>query len=135
MQFLLNLNQYSDWGLLILRVAIGAIFFVHGFQKFAMWKMQPSEQMSKEMINLMRFLSIVEPLGALAVLTGFLTQFAAIGLGIIMVGAIKMKSILWHKKFTGDGGWEFDLIILAAMVVLLFSGAGSFALDRILFWL
>ena len=126
MDFFTNLNQFSDWGLFVLRIAIGVIFFIHGKQKLAMWKMQPSEQMPLKMLSLMKFLSIVEPLGAFAVIGGFLTQLAAAGLGIIMIGAIWLKISMLKIPFTAQDktGWEFDLILLAANIAILFSGGG-----------
>lgn len=133
MEFLANLHQLSDVGLLALRIAVGAIFLVHGTQKWAMWKMQPSAQMPAGMLSMMKFLSIVESLGGLAVLVGFLTQFAAVGLGIIMIGATQFKISQMHKRFSGEGGWEFDLILLAAVMALFFIGAGQLSADRLLF--
>jgi len=112
-----------------------ASFLVHGVKKWAMWKMQPSEQMPAGMLQTMRLLSVVEPLGGLAVLLGFLTQIAAVGLGIIMIGAIWFKVAGMKKTFTGDGGWEYDFLILAATVALVFIGAGMFSLDRAFFGL
>lgn len=137
MEFLANLYQFSDWGLLALRVAVGVIFLVHGRQKWAMWKMQPSEQMPAGMISLMKLLSIVEPLGGLGVLGGFLTQFAAAGLGIIMIGAIAMKMRMMKVPFVARDktGWEFDFIILAAAIALFLFGGGGIALDRVIFGL
>jgi len=135
MEFLTNLHQFSDWGLLALRIAVGAIFLVHGTQKWAMWKMQPSEQMPAKMLAMMKFLSVVEPLGCLAVFTGFLTQVASLGLGVIMIGAIAMKKSMMKVPFTAMDkmGWEFDLIILAATIALFIFGAGTISLDN-LFW-
>jgi putative oxidoreductase len=135
MEFLTNLHQFSDWGLLALRIAVGAIFLVHGTQKWAMWKMQPSEQMPAKMLAMMKFLSVVEPLGGLAVLIGFLTQVASLGLGVIMIGAIAMKKSMMKVPFTAMDkmGWEFDFIILAATITLFIFGAGAIGLDN-LFW-
>lgn len=135
MEFFTSLHQLSDWGLVALRIGVGAIFFAHGRMKWAMWKMQPSEQMPASMISLMRLLSVVEPLGAIAVLSGFLTQLAAVGLGIIMVGAINLKVKMMKVKFMGQekAGWEFDLIILCACIALLLFGGGALSLDRIFF--
>ncbi|HKE92230.1 MAG TPA: DoxX family protein [Gemmatimonadales bacterium] len=121
-----------NWALLALRVAVGTVFLVHGIQKQAFWKMQPSEQLPSGMIKLLRFLSIVEPLGGVAILAGFLTAPAAIGLSIIMLGAINLKAGQMKKGFTGDGGWELDFMVLAANVVLFLLGAGAWSLDRVL---
>jgi putative oxidoreductase len=122
----------SNWALLALRIAVGITFIVHGVQKQAMWKMQPTEQLPASFLRLLRFLSIVEPLGGVAVLAGFLTPFAAAGLAFIMLGAINLKSRKMHKGFAGDGGWELDFVILAANVALVLSGAGGLSLDRVL---
>lgn len=135
MEFLSNLNEYNDWGLLVLRIGVGIIFIVHGKMKFAMWKMEPSEQMPAKMISLMKFLSITETMGGIAIITGFLTQFAALGFAIIMLGAINMKIKMMKEPFTSQekAGWEFDFILLTASIMIIFSGAGGFAIDRLLF--
>ncbi len=119
--------------LLVLRIAVGIVFLVHGFQKFGMWKMQPSEQMPSNMLTIMRILSIAEPLGGLGILVGFLTRPASIGIGIIMLGAIYLKTSKWNRKFTGDGGWEYDVVLLAAVITLLIAGAGTFSVDYVIF--
>lgn len=98
--------------------------------------MQPNEQMSAGMLNLMKFLSIVEPLGGIALILGFLTQLAALGFIIIMLGAIfwvKMK--LMHVPFIANNtaGWEFDLSLLVGNAALFFTGAGKISLDRLFF--
>jgi len=129
--FVSLIYNYGDWGPLALRIAVGVIFLVHGVKKFKMWKMQSSDQMPKGMLNLMRFLSIVEPLGGLAILAGFMTQLAAVGLGLIMLGALRFKIFVWKTPFymPDKNGWEIDLIILAAVVALLFIGPGALSLD------
>jgi uncharacterized membrane protein YphA (DoxX/SURF4 family) len=38
-----------------------------------------------------------------------------------------------HKGFSGDGGWEFEFILLVAAFALVIAGAGRFALDRLVF--
>ncbi|MEO5927465.1 MAG: DoxX family protein [Patescibacteria group bacterium] len=135
MPFLLALHSYADWGLLALRLALAAIFWVHGRSKAGMWKMQPSAQMPAKTISIMKLLSICEPLGALAMVVGFLTQPAALGFSLIMLGAIHSKKNVWKTPFKADDktGWEFDLLILAASLFLLLAGAGAFSLDRLLF--
>lgn len=132
MHYLYRLTSYSPWGLLLLRLSVGSIFLFHGIQKWALWSVLPSPQMPANMLSLMKFLSIVEPLGGLALILGFLTSLASLGLGIIMLGAIWFKVKIWQIGFTAQNttGWEFDLILLAANVALLFGGAGKWALDK-----
>jgi putative oxidoreductase len=130
MTVLSSLHQLSDWGLLALRIGVGVTFLVHGSQKRALWKVQPSAQMPAGMLTLLRVLSIAEPLGGVATLVGLLTQAAAVGFIVDMLGAIRLKSMQRHKGFSGDGGWEFEFMLLVAAIALLFLGAGRFALDR-----
>ena len=133
MDFLTNLHLYQDWALLALRLAVGAIFLAHGTQKFAMWKMKASEQMPSGMLSVMMVLSVAETAGGAALIVGFLTQSAGIGLGVIMLGAIWMKISKWKKKFTGDGGWELDLVLFASAALLACVGAGVISLDNVFF--
>ena len=123
--FLSSLQPYSDWGLLALRLAIGIIFLYHGTSKL------------KNIASFFGFIGIMETIGSIAVLAGFLTQLAALGLGIIMLGAIYKKINEWHIPFWAkdNTGWEFDLMILGGCVALLFLGGGSIAVDRELFGL
>jgi putative oxidoreductase len=133
-----SLHAYSDWGLLALRLVVAATFIAHGRAKWAMWNMQPSDKLPAPMLNLMRLLSICEPLGGIALILGFLTQLAAISLAIIMVGAIVIRIRMMKAPFavTQDKtGWEFELLILGGSFALIFTGAGAFALDRMWFGL
>jgi len=132
MSVLSNLHQLGNWGLLALRLGVGVTFLAHGSQKRAMWKLQPSAQMPAGLLTLLRVLSIAEPLGGVATLVGLLTQAAAAGFILVMLGAIRLKVTQLHKGFTGDGGWELEFLLLVGAIALLFLGAGRFALDRLL---
>ena len=132
MQSLASLHHLSDWALLVLRLGLGIVFLVHGLQKRAMWKMQPSAQMPAGLLTILRVLSIAEPLSGLAMIGGLLTQVAAVGQAVVMLSAIRLKAGQMKKSFTGDGGWELDFIILAAALAMIVLGAGRFSLDRAL---
>ncbi|MBI2626250.1 MAG: DoxX family protein [Candidatus Nealsonbacteria bacterium] len=119
--FLQQLSQFNDFGLFLLRLAVGLIFLAHGIQKRGMWKMKPSPEMPSKMINIMRMLSIIEPLGGIALISGIFTQLAAIALALVMIGAIYFKIAIWKKKLTEPGGWEFDLVLLAANLAIIFN--------------
>ena len=131
MGVLSNLHQFSDWGLFVLRLGVGTVFLVHGSQKRAMWKMQPSAQMPAGLLAVLRVLSVAEPLGGLAMFGGLLTQVAAAGFILEMAGAIRLKVMQLHKGFSGDGGWEFEFLLLVAAFALLVLGAGRYSLDRL----
>lgn len=129
------LHAYSDWGLIALRMGLAAIFFTHGTRKLGMWKMRPSEQMPSTMLYILRFLSIAEPLGAIAAVTGFLTQAAALGFASVMLNAINLKITKWKQPFINPDmspGWEFDFILLCAALALATLGAGAFSLDHMI---
>jgi len=137
MGFFLQLHHFSDFALLILRLALGTVFIVHGTHKRGLWKMQPSAQMPAGMLRNLRILSIAEPAGGLGLLVGFLTQLAALGLVIVMLGAIQFLVTKVHRKFTGDNsaGWEFEFMLLIVALALAILGGGKYALDRVVFGL
>jgi putative oxidoreductase len=87
--------------------------------------------------SFMTFIGIAELAGGLAMLLGILTQLAALGLGIIMLGAIYKKVNEWKVPFsTMSGmGWEFDLMILGSCIALIVFGGGAYALDVSVFGL
>ena len=123
----------NDFALLLLRIGLASIFL--GIHKQRLWKVQPSAQMPAGMLRTLRFLSIAEPAGALGVLFGFLTRYAAIGLALVMLGALRFLITKVHRKFTGENvaGWEFEYLILLVAVALAIFGAGRYALDRVVF--
>lgn len=120
-----SLHRYGDAAMLVLRIVIGAIFIAHGVMKFGAWQ-QPAVDMN----IVMMILSVAEPVGGAALILGVLTQWAALGLGIIMVGAIYMKQFVWGGSFVGTSGpaWEFDAVLLASLLILLCYGAGRMSL-------
>jgi putative oxidoreductase len=132
MDFFVSLHAYADWGLLVLRLALAASFLAHGRMKWSMWKMKPSGKLPASMLGILRLLSICEPLGAIGLIVGFLTQLAALGLAIVMLGALNLKIRTMKAPFmvTEKAGWEFELLLLAIAVALVFAGAGAFSLDR-----
>lgn len=124
-----SLHRHSDWGLLALRLAIGVIFLYHGLTK---WQMDAASP-------IMTILKFAEPIGGLALILGVLTQLAALGFVIIMLGAIYMKASGFGQQpldilgsFAGQGGWEFDLVLLAGCVAVFLSGAGRMSLDALM---
>ncbi len=124
-----SLSRHRAWGLLALRIAIGVVFVYHGFLK---WPLSPGAPWY------MTLAAFVEPAAGLLLILGLATRWAAIALSVVMLGAIYLKmtafgnaplNALGTFSPQGGGGWEFDLVILAACVSLVVSGAGRFAID------
>ena len=137
MGFFVSLHHLSDVALLILRLALGAVFLVHGLPKRGLWSAQPSAQMPAGMLTKLRILTIAEPAGALGVIFGFLTQLAALGLVIAMLGALQFLITKVHRKWTGENsaGWEFEFLLLVVALAIAILGGGRYALDRVIFGL
>jgi putative oxidoreductase len=124
------LRTYADLGPLALRLAVGAIFLYHGIDKWKLWG-AAGEGMMEPLATLMQILSIIEPLAGIALLLGLFTSYAAIVLGIVMVGAIWFKINIFDTGFVGSkgAGWEFDIVLLAACIALAVWGGGKYAMD------
>lgn len=131
-----QLLTYSDWGLVALRVVAGTIFIVHGIPK--LFGPQPgiagfTGWLRSMNVPLAGVCGVVVPLleffGGIALILGFLTQAFALLLAVNMLVATLLKMTKMGKKFSGDGGWEFDFILLAAMLALLVGGSGPYSLD------
>jgi len=135
MTFFASLHHFSDVALLLLRLALGSVFLVHGLPKRHLWKAQPSPQMPAGMLRNLRILSIAEPAGALGLIFGFLTQLAALGLCVSMLGALRFLISKLHRKFkeAQAPGWEFEFLLLVIAVSLAILGGGKYALDRVVF--
>ena len=123
-----SLNKFGDAAMLLLRVVLGAIFIGHGMMKFGSFQ-QPAAGMN----ILMMVLAVAEPIGGAALVLGVLTRWAALGLSLVMLGAIYMKQFAWGGAFMGaQMSWELDAAILGGLLILLTHGAGRFSLDSMM---
>lgn len=130
----MNTARLQNSVLLFLRIVIAAAFLVAGYAKLPFWSMDPAASgMPLWLFYLTLFLSIAEPIGAVAILLGFLSRTAAICLGIIMVGAILVSQFMMGMGFmTATGaGWSYPLTILAGCLVLVAFGVGDWSIDRL----
>jgi putative oxidoreductase len=80
------------------------------------------------------FLGSAEIAGGLGVAFGVFTQLAAMGLILLMLGAIQKKVFVWHTGFWGkeNSGWHYDLIFIVMNLVIAFTNGGRFVLDQFL---
>jgi putative oxidoreductase len=118
-------------GLLVLRLAIGLVFVVHGANKLFVTGV-PS------VMGFLAELGITPPAlwawsvtlgelaGGAALIVGVLTRVAACVTAASMMVAI--ATVLWVRGFFVPG-YEFALTLLAASVALQLAGPGRYAVD------
>ena len=117
-----------DAALLILRLMIAVVFFSSGWShaKDPVGRGQ-SIGMSKQFTL---FLGVAEVASSLGLVFGVLTQLAALGLVLVMLGAIQKKIFVWHTGFWGkDGyGWHYDLMFIVMCLVVIATEGGRWVL-------
>ncbi len=117
-----------DAALLLLRLMIAAVFCSSG------WSHAKDPAGRSKSIGMSPgftlFLGIAELAGGLGVAAGVLPQLAALGLILIMLGAIQKKIFVWHTGFWGkDGyGWHYDLIFVLMNLVVITTAGGKWVL-------
>ena len=122
------LLRLGDVGLLLLRLMVALVFFDSGRNHLA----NPAER-SKSIgasTQFTVFLGTAEVLGSVGVALGILTQLAAIGLSLIMLGAIQKKIFVWKTGFWGSraSGWHYDLMLLVMNLTIVTTGGGKLVL-------
>lgn len=125
-----QLARFTDVALLFLRFMVGAVFLTSGWKHLA-----DPEARSKD-IGMSKgftfFLGAAEFAGGLGVMSGVLAQLAALGLILVMLGAIQRKIFVWHTGFwgkTGTNGWSYELMLVAMCLVIATTGGGSLELQ------
>jgi putative oxidoreductase len=125
-----QLARFTDLGLFLLRLMVGLVFVTSGYSHL---KDPAARAKSIDMPKPFTiFLGIAEVAGGLGVAFGVLTQLAAFGLILIMLGAIQKKMFVWHTGFWGEkaSGWHYDLIFVLINLMIAFTNGGAYVLMR-----
>ena len=81
------------------------------------------------------FLGAAEFAGGLGVISGVLAQLAAIGLILVMLGAIQKKIFAWHIGFwgkSGTDGWSYETMLVVMNLVIVTTGGGNLTLTHLI---
>ena len=123
---------YGGLGVFALRLVLAVILVVHGWPKlmdlrktageFAAMGFRPGGFWGP-------LVALLEVFGGVGLLFGFFTQTFAVLFALQFVVIIVWK-LARRKPF---GGIEFDLLILAGLLVLILNGGGVWSLDRAFF--
>ncbi|AJM92224.1 DoxX family protein [Nitrosopumilus piranensis] len=120
------LHDITHWGI---SASIGAIFLVHSLKKFdPSWQewlssigMPPEMQLP---------IALAEFIGGILLIAGVLTRITGAVFAIILLGAI--FHIRWESGFfVSQGGWEWDLVMLAAVLAIIAAGPGRISIAHV----
>ena len=128
-----QLVQFTDIALLLLRLMVGVVFITGGYKH-----LQDPATRSKDIGMSKSFtiiLGVAELAGGLGIVSGVLAQLAAIGLILVMLGAIQKKIFTWHTGFWGESGtngWSYDTMLVVMNLVIITSGGGNLSLTHLI---
>jgi putative oxidoreductase len=123
-----QLARFTDLGLLLMRVMVALIFLASGYRHLKDPAARAKDIGMSKAFTI--FLGTAEVSGALGVGFGVLTQLAAFGLILLMLGAIQKKIFAWHTGFWGEkgSGWHYDLMIIIMNLVIITTNGGAYVL-------
>jgi putative oxidoreductase len=124
----------NEIGAFILRVTLGALFFIHGMVKFQGGIENIVGWFSS--IGLPGFMAyavaLLEIIGGIALIIGLGTRIVSILLSLLMIGAILKVKL--SVGLLGNGqmaGYELDLGFLAIAVYLVINGSKLLSVDQL----
>lgn len=120
-------NNFNDLGLLLLRIGFGGFMLTHGIPKISMLS-NPSD--FGDPIGVGPTLSLIlaligEVLAPILLIVGYKTKLAAIPAVITMA----IAAFIVHAS-DDLGTKEHALLFLIAFLVLFFTGAGKYSIDK-----
>ena len=127
-------------GRLIVRLVIGGLFIGHGTQKLMGWFGGPGPDGTAGMMDQLDMhpprrnalaAGVTETAGGTLLATGLLTPLAAASLIGTMITAIR-KVHASHGPWVTNGGYEYNLVLIAALAALVDGGPGPLSADRLL---
>lgn len=126
----------ADAARTILRVALGAVFFAHGWQKFFEFTIPGAQgafaQMGVPAAQLAAPVAAsIELVGGALLIVGLLTRVAGVLLALDMLGALFLVHVS-AGMFVEKGGMELVLVLAAGAAAVALVGPGRFSLGSVL---
>lgn len=127
------LDRLQPFGVLIMRLALGAIMLAHGYQKVVPHGHLHGWVEAVMHMGFPAWLAYVsaftEFIGGILLILGLITRLAALFVFINMCFAVSSKHLTWHN-LTTPNGFALPMACAALALMLVFSGAGWLGLDR-----
>jgi len=127
-------------GRLAERVLIGGLFVGHGTQKLFGWFGGPGRAGTEGMMESLQMrpakvhalaAGVTETVSGALLAAGLLTPAAAAGVTGVMATAIS-KVHRPNGPWAANGGWEYNAVLIGAVIGLAETGPGALSLDHIL---
>jgi putative oxidoreductase len=136
----------NDVGLLLLRLAVAVVMFPHGAQKLFGWFGGYGPSGSLQYFRSLGIPTVAGWLGIFAEAVGPVLLVLGLGtrlVALLLAGVMVFAALLVHKDHgffmnwggklqAGHEGFEYHILALGALVVLLVSGGGALSLDALL---
>lgn len=135
----------DDFGVMVVRVVLGAVMFPHGAQKVLGWfggyGFGPTLDAFVNQMGIPVPLALLafaaEFLGGLGLIVGLFGRVAAFGVLSVMAVAATMHLsngffMNWAGTQGGEG-YEFHLLAMGMALAVIIRGSGALSLDRLLF--
>ncbi len=127
-------------GLLILRLSMGIIFFLHGWMKLAggqeLFVREMLAMVGWQMPNALLWLvALAELLGGLALILGLFSRWAAVALAVEMIVVLALFHfrqgffIVAIPNVPLAFGFEFHVALVGGLICVALSGSGRWALE------
>lgn len=128
----------SDLWYPMIRIAIGAIIFMHGLPKVTTMGAAGVAgffgKVGLPMSGLLAYAAIfLETIGAICIIIGLFTRFFAAALAIELL--IAMFAVHWANGFyvtVGKSGYEYVLFLGIVMFAIALRGGGPYSVDRVI---
>lgn len=128
-------GKWSAFAPFFLRIVTGAIFLVHGWMKLEGGIAQTAGFVGSLGFPAPEVFAVLliaaEVIGGILLILGAFTHWTSKVLAF--VAFVALVTVHLPNGFTGQGGYEFILLILAASVSLMITGPGAWSVDRKLF--
>ena len=126
----------TSLALLVLRLAVAAVFIAHGAQKVFVYGLAGTGGSFADMgVPLAEIagpvVGLVELIGGVFLVIGLATRLVGVALAVNMIVA----TFLVHFSagiFAAEGGYELTLVLGASALALVLSGAGRLSVDAVL---
>jgi putative oxidoreductase len=123
-------------GLLVLRVVVGLVFFMHGWQKLVDNGIGATQQdfdgMGVPLPDITAVIvTFVELIGGTMLIAGLLTRIVGLVLIIDMISAMFIVHVK-YGIFVSNGGYELVFLLAGGALSLVIAGPGTYSADALI---